>query len=392
MSRPRIAVVHPVPVWHGGAEAVALWTIEGLQRDCELTLLSFGDPPDFARLDRCFGTAVASAQLEWLSIPIPRFGFRIRDPFDVLWRYVTMWFCRRVSERFDLFISTFYEMDFGTPGVQYCHCPGYALTGAGPALASRRARWRHLAWRGYRGLAASATGFRRERLLHNITLANSEWTARQLLAPEPGPVRTIYPPVRGCEHPPPWRERDDGFVCLGRLVPEKRFDAVIRILERVRRAGADVDLHLAVSAPDPAYARQVERLVRERAGWIHLHRDLPRVELMDLLARHRYGIHARQDEHFGIAPAEIAASGAIVFVHDSGGQVELASDPRLRYSSEREAADKIVAVLRDESSQEELRALLGESAAALSSARFVAEVREVVAEALARRGGPALAS
>jgi glycosyltransferase involved in cell wall biosynthesis len=392
MSRPRIAVVHPVPVWHGGAEAVALWTLEALQRDCELTLLSFGDPPDFARLDRCFGTSIASANVAWLRIPIPRFGFRIRDPFDVLWRYVTMRFCRRVRERFDLFFSTFYEMDFGVPGVQYCHCPGYALTGAGQPLGSRRARWRHLAWRGYRHLAASVTGFRRERLLDNITLANSEWTARQLLAPAPGPVRTIYPPVRGCERPPPWRERENGFVCLGRLVPEKRFDAVIRILERVRRRGADVDLHLAVSAPDPAYARQVEQLVRARAGWVRLHRDLPRVELMELIARLRYGIHARQDEHFGIAPAEIASSGAIVFVHDSGGQVEVASDRRLRFASESEATEKILAVLRDEVSQEELRGLLGERAAVFSSVRFVAEIRGVVADALTRRGGPALAS
>jgi glycosyltransferase involved in cell wall biosynthesis len=40
----------------------------------------------------------------------------------------------------------------------------------------------------------------------------------------------------------------------------------------------------------------------------------------------RYGIHGMLDEHFGMAPAELAAAGCIVFVPNDGGQVEIVDD------------------------------------------------------------------
>ena len=61
--RRHVAVVHPVPVWHGGAEVVALWTIEALKRDHQVTLLSYGERPDFARLNRRFGTSIAPGEV-----------------------------------------------------------------------------------------------------------------------------------------------------------------------------------------------------------------------------------------------------------------------------------------------------------------------------------------
>jgi glycosyltransferase involved in cell wall biosynthesis len=386
--RPRVAVVHPVPTWHGGAEVVALWTIEALKHDHEVALLSYGSPPDFEELNRRFGTSIAAGELTWLRIPIPTWAFRFRGPFDIAWRYLSMLYCRRLSARFDLFVSTFYEMDFGRPGVQYCHCPMYAVSES-PSKGARHPALRLLAWSSYRRLTGALTGFRSTRLRQNVTLANSDWTGRQLSQAYAAAVQTIYPPVQGAPRPLPFSQRENGFLCVGRLVPEKRFDAVIRILARVREQGGDVHLHLALSAPDPEYRRVIEKLAAAHGSWVQLEWDLSRADLLALIGAHKYGIHAREGEHFGLAPAEIAASGAIVFVHDSGGQVEIASDPRLRYSSESDAATKILAVVNDASGQAELRALLLERSLDFSAERFMAEMRGVVKKCLGQSDQPA---
>ena len=41
------------------------------------------------------------------------------------------------------------------------------------------------------------------------------------------------------------------------------------------------------------------------------------------MATHRYGIHGMREEHFGMAPAEMARAGAIVWVPRGGGQTEI---------------------------------------------------------------------
>jgi len=64
------------------------------------------------------------------------------------------------------------------------------------------------------------------------------------------------------------------------------------------------------------------------------------------MGRIRYGIHANRDEHFGIAPAEMMASGCIVFVHNSGGQVEIIGrDLRLCYQTDKAAVEKILGIV-----------------------------------------------
>ncbi len=78
----------------------------------------------------------------------------------------------------------------------------------------------------------------------NLTLANSGWTAALLKEQFGVESRVVYPPVAGSFPPVEWEQQENGFVCVGRVVPEKRMDAVIRILEKVREAGHDVHLHI----------------------------------------------------------------------------------------------------------------------------------------------------
>lgn len=60
--------------------------------------------------------------------------------------------------------------------------------------------------------------------------------------------------------------------------------------------------------------------------------DTPSDErIREELARTRFYVFPAINEHFGMATAEAIGSGAIPYVHDSGGQREIVPDPRLRF-------------------------------------------------------------
>ena len=53
-----------------------------------------------------------------------------------------------------------------------------------------------------------------------------------------------------------------------------------------------------------------------------------------------------REEHFGMAPAEMARAGCIVWVPRGGGQMEIVGrEPALMYESDDEAVEKISATL-----------------------------------------------
>jgi len=207
----------------------------------------------------------------------------------------------------------------------------------------------------------------------NLTLVNSNWSREVFRARYGVLARTVYPPVPVPAPGLPWEAREPGFVCIGRIAPVKELDRVLDIVGAVRRQVPAVRLHLVGTAEDAAYHRHVAR--RARAEGATLYENLSREALGALLARQRYGIHGMRDEHFGMAPAEMVAAGCIVWVPDSGGQVEIVGDARLTYGSVEEAVARILAVLRAPAEQGALREHLAAMATRFSAERFVREIR-----------------
>jgi hypothetical protein len=97
------------------------------------------------------------------------------------------------------------------------------------------------------------------------------------------------------------------------------------------------------------------------------------------MASHRYGIHGMREEHFGMAPAELARAGCLVWVPRGGGQMEIvANEPGLMYESDDDAVAKITRTLTDRGEQERLRQLLAVTSERFSTANFMAAVRGLV--------------
>ena len=119
--------------------------------------------------------------------------------------------------------------------------------------------------------------------------------------------------------PRPWNEREEGFVTLGRVERSKRIAELIRIVDGVREHGYDVHFHVVGPTVDGEYRAELDDMVADRP-YVTLEGELPREELVELVCTHRYGLHGKQFEHFGMAVAELAVGGAIPFVPVSGGQ------------------------------------------------------------------------
>ena len=164
--------------------------------------------------------------------------------------------------------------------------------------------WTALASQTCMGLAAGDG----EAWKRNLTVANSDWSARLLRLGFGIEARTVYPPV-STEFPAiPWEQRQNGFVCIGRVMPEKRMDAVIRILEKVREAGHDIHLHILGALDDSPFGKKLQALAARRA-WVALEGRTFGRKKRDLMAGHRFGINGRENEPFGIAPAELVKAG-----------------------------------------------------------------------------------
>jgi glycosyltransferase involved in cell wall biosynthesis len=177
----------------------------------------------------------------------------------------------------------------------------------------------------------------------------------------------------------PWEHREDGFVCIGRISPEKRIEQIIDILSKVRGNGLAPHLHIVGTPGDDAYVAFIRDCVDANRSWVTMHENLPREELAQLVASHRYGIHAMNEEHFGMAVAEMVRAGCIVFAPNNGGPAQiLGEDDRLLYSSVQDAAEKIGFTMLRRERQKELRDFLGQRGALFSAQRFVREFRDLV--------------
>jgi hypothetical protein len=88
-----------------------------------------------------------------------------------------------------------------------------------------------------------------------------------------------------------------------------------------------------------------------------------------------------REEHFGMAPAELARAGVIVWVPRGGGQMEIVGhEPALLYESDDDAVQKISATLASASEQQRLREKLASISEQFSTARFMEQVRTIVNE------------
>lgn len=362
--------------------------LDALQDLAEVSFTT-SSPVDWKVLNDVYGTRVDPAKITLLSAPrLP--GVKSGTTFAYWQRACFERFCRTLGDRFDVCISAYNPIRFGRPGIhligdfsfhEECRLALY------PHAADRGRHRPSLLRQCYLGIGEriAARGDTPDFGPDDLVVANSRWSAGVLerFFQRPG-APVLHPPVlsdRPCDPKP----RDPlGFVCLGRLVPDKEIGVILAILDRVRAAGHPVTLDLLGHFGNGPHACEIRRLADERREWIRTPGFLAPPEKAELFASRSFGIHACRVEAFGIAVAEMAAAGLVPFVPEEGGSREIVAAPELIYQDPDDAVQKIIARLEDPAGTGILRRVVREQAARFSPENFARELIRIVEDFLGR--------
>jgi len=379
MNRLKVAIVHPQLTGVGGSELRPLWIAEALKMDFFVTLITMGTF-DLDRLNAYCGTKIDRDQIKIIAIPVPPL---LRTRFDALRDYPLSRYCRKISSDFDIMISTYGLMDFGQPGIQFIADFSFddELRRKFDSDERNPQQWAYRASvirKAYLALARRLHGVKPNAWQKNVTIANSRWT-RKVFADKYGILsQVIYPPVPGLFPSVPWMKKENGFIYIGRISPEKSIDEIIRILMGVKARGHRIHLHIYGRLDDTPYVRYIQRLQGQNRDWILLEGLIVGDEKRKVMSAHKFGISGRRAEPFGISAAELVKAGCLVWVPNGGGQVEIVDAPELTYNSCDDAIEKICHVLESKNLQLRLRRHLQLRSRRFSSEAFVSDIHKVV--------------
>lgn len=377
-----ILVVHDDLMTKGGGEAVCMHTLEALQDQFDVTLLTAGKL-NLDELNQYYSTTVSNITVR--RNPIAEailIGIRlIPGPnFGKLTQSVHLRRRKKLFSSYDLVISTKNELHVGCNSIAYIHFP---RTGRDQANASRRRnQYPDTFVTFYDSLCEKIIPDRNQNGQTDY-VANSEWTAKIATERLDADVSSLYPPVYTDDiNPKPWDDREDRILTVGRITPNKRIIRNIEIVSQLRDCGHDIQYDIVGPSGNKKvwqpFLRKVKRQA-DRHSFITYHGEVPRETLVEMLSRSKYGLHGKDTEHFGIAVAEQVAGGAIPFVPRGGGQREVVGYLEdLMYESVEDAVEKMDRILDDETEQERIRTSLPDVEARFGRQRFQNEIRNLV--------------
>lgn len=376
--RKKIAIIHTGFAPGGGSEACILWAVEALKKDYNITLISRGEI-NLELLNRCYGTNLKENEINVIALPQPRL-FKLR--FSAL-RVKLPKFCKKIAPKFDIMFSAYWPMDFGKKGMQYILDLNFDEKLR--KIFNYNKNFKKLIYRDsffrrcYLGFSKILSGISEKNWKNNFTIACSEWESKILEETFGMKSTVIYPPVISIFPNIPWEKRENSFLFIGRISPEKEVEKVIEIIKRLRKNNLNIKLNIVGGEDwDFEYNRLIRKLCDENSSWCSFKGALYGQKKLDFIARHKFGISGRSHEPFGIAVAEMVKAGCIVFVPDGGGQTEIVDNPNLIYNGIENAVCKIGKVIEDQKLQNDLRRHLFVNAQKFSIENFKEGIKNAV--------------
>ena len=380
-----IGIFHPDLTRQGGAVTVAAHLIDLLVNNHEVTLYTTVEPC-YSELNDRYGTNIQTNEVSVHNVSLASVTvikkaasainklFNTNLSLDALkFAFIQRHVRATPSIQEDIYISAVNELFLDTPSIQYIHFPTFS--GGGDT--------RHITWTSnnlhavYREICKAIVGVDNMGT-SAVLVTNSEWTKNIVQDTYDRPVKVVYPPINLEDFDRSRRNREDGFVTIGAIHHRKRQVKMIKIIDRLKEIGIDTHLHIIGGIGDKSYFNKIKQMARNR-DYIYLEGFVERKELIDIIERHKYGLHGRPNEHFGIGIAEIVAGGGIPFVPEGGGQTEIINNrSELQYDNIEDAVKKISMVFDDPDLQQDLKTDLHKFSSQYSVEEFRKRILEIV--------------
>jgi glycosyltransferase involved in cell wall biosynthesis len=299
----RVAIVHDALCVRGGAERVALWMAR-----------AFPDAPIFTSVYLPEQTFPEYRGMDVHVLPFARL-IRTETQFKLLHPLWLLELQSLVFSRYDVVLSS------STYLAKYVR-PGAAVRHAAYIYAPFRLLWKPEAYSPgslpTRGLLEDAVRLivpllRRWDLARTRAIPRIATTcqnmAREIMHTYGRQAAVINPPV-AIPAMPPVEERDDFFLCVGRLAPHKRFDLAVEACSRLKK-------RLIVAGDGP----ERERLQRLAGPTIQFLGRVSDETLHALYLKTRALIFPSYED-YGLVPLEAQARAAPVVAFGRGGVLE----------------------------------------------------------------------
>jgi len=382
MEKAKIAILHP-KFGKGGSEARALWILDALKNEHQVFLITSGKL-DIQELNEYYGTNLNSEEFSIIQVPLP-FFLQKTEKFAALRGHLIQKYCQKLAPNFDLLISTYNLCDFGKKSIQFIADFSFDEEFRQNIIPENFRKWylsKNLFREIYLKFCNFISPFNQKILERDIVISNSNWTAKLIKEKYGIATKIIYPPVANNFLNIPFQQRENGFVFIGRITPEKGLDKVIEILNIVRRKGFDIHLHIVGGIEDKKYGEFLKKNFQKNKDWIFSEGWLGEEKKKDIIVKHRFGISACKNEAFGISVAEMVKAGCIVFVPNGGGQKEIVNHHLLIYDDVDDAAEKIKRVLSNQQLQDDILKHLAKQKEKFSLDIFKKQVKNLVSKLL----------
>ena len=382
MNSVKVAIISPmIGTGRSGSGCQAVWIIEALKDIYDLSLITTSRV-SFNRLNEYWGTTIDLKDIN--IVKFPQFFLKYTERFNALRYSVVSRYCKRISSEFDVMFSTYNTMDLGKRGIQYIGdflFSDILRDSLYPVPLKREIGWFNrntYSRKIYFRIAKYINYPSQENIWKNLTLVNSEWTKKLMKETYNVDSKVVYPPGSKVISSVSWNKKEDGFVCVGKLVPFKQIERIIAILDKVRKKYFDIHLHIIGWEEDSSYTQKIKRLCDRNSSWCFLEGEMFGEKKLRFISKHKFGINGCQNEAFGIAIAEMVMAGCLVFVPNGGGQKEIVMHPDLIYENVDDAVVKIERIIRDSKKQIELREHLKNQGKRFTTEKFIVEIRKIV--------------
>lgn len=308
----------------GGVQSCALALMSGLNREGIIPDVLWDTPPNATLL------AEAGVRAGFVRLPF-RIPTRLIHRMPETLRYLA-WVTNVIDgeayrDRYDCFYSFYngFLTPEGVPHVYYLSGPPLL-----PQLQSPKRGWRGMPFRCARATYVKFLRHRWAAYDHHQSrnyVINSQYTADLFYEAHGMRLPVVYPAINlsGRDFDPDDLPRRDTLLFFSRIVAYKRPEMVLDLARQF--PGFRCVIMGGVTPNRQTYCDWLRR----RGGNAVFIPNPSESKVREELARARFYVFPAVNEHFGMTTPEAIASGAIPFVHNSGGQREIVPDERLRF-------------------------------------------------------------